>query len=80
MQRLVETLQQEYPNRKFQFVFGALKDKNTKVMIEMLDKLAEKITFVDFDFPRAASATHLANLSTLSNKQISSEFFTKSIN
>jgi dihydrofolate synthase / folylpolyglutamate synthase len=70
MERLVETLQQEYPNRKFQFVFGALKDKNIKVMIEMLEKLAEKMIFVDFDFPRAASASQLAAESSLSDKQI----------
>ncbi|WP_342432483.1 folylpolyglutamate synthase/dihydrofolate synthase family protein [Neobacillus sp. FSL H8-0543] len=71
MERLVETLQQEYPNHKFQFIFGALRDKNTRVMIEMLDNLAEKITFVDFDFPRAASATQLASISSLANKHSS---------
>jgi dihydrofolate synthase / folylpolyglutamate synthase len=74
MERLVETLQQEYPNRKFQFVFGALKDKNIKVMIEMLEQLAGKMIFIDFDFPRAAPASQLASLSSVSNKQIITDF------
>jgi dihydrofolate synthase / folylpolyglutamate synthase len=65
---LVETLKEEYPNRKFQFIFGALKDKNSSVMIKMLEEIAEKITFVDFNFPRAASAKQLEALCTLENK------------
>lgn len=65
---LVKTLKEEYPNRKFHFLFGALKDKNSLAMIKMLEEIAEKITFVDFNFPRAASAEQLAALSTLENK------------
>jgi dihydrofolate synthase/folylpolyglutamate synthase len=65
---LVETLKEEYPNRKFQFIFGALKDKNSLAMIKMLEEIAEKITFVDFNFPRAATAKQLEALCTLENK------------
>jgi dihydrofolate synthase / folylpolyglutamate synthase len=65
---LVKTLREEYPGQKFQFIFGALKDKNTVAMIKMLEEIADKITFVDFNFPRAASAEQLEALSTLKNK------------
>jgi dihydrofolate synthase / folylpolyglutamate synthase len=67
VQYLVETLKEEYPNRKFHFIFGALKDKNSLAMIKMLEQIAERITFVDFNFPRAASAKHLEALCTLEN-------------
>lgn len=68
IQYLIETLKEEYPGRKFNFIFGALKDKNGSAMIKMLEEIAEKITFVDFNFPRAASAEQLEALSTLENK------------
>lgn len=70
VQYLVKTLKDEYPGRNFQFIFGALKDKNSLAMIRMLEEIADKITFVDFDFPRAASAEQLQALSTLENKSI----------
>jgi dihydrofolate synthase / folylpolyglutamate synthase len=68
VQSLVKTLKEEYPDQKFHFIFGALKDKNTVAMINMLEEIACKITFVDFNFPRAASAKQLEALSTLKNK------------
>jgi dihydrofolate synthase / folylpolyglutamate synthase len=68
VQYLVKTLKEEYPDRNFQFIFGALKDKNSLAMIKMLEKIADKITFIDFDFPRAASAEQLEALCTLENK------------
>lgn len=70
---LVETLKEEYPDKFIHFLFGAFKDKNCAVMIHILESIAEKITFVDFDSPRAASATHLAALSSLSYKQQSTD-------
>jgi dihydrofolate synthase / folylpolyglutamate synthase len=72
VQYLVETLKEEYPNRKFQFIFGALKDKNSLAMIKMLEEIADKITFVDFNFPRAASAEQLEAICTLENKSSAS--------
>jgi dihydrofolate synthase / folylpolyglutamate synthase len=72
VQYLVKTLKEEYPGRNFQFIFGALKDKNSLAMIRMLEEIADKITFVDFDFPRAASAEQLEALSILEKKSSAS--------
>ncbi|CAG9608800.1 bifunctional folylpolyglutamate synthase/dihydrofolate synthase [Pseudoneobacillus rhizosphaerae] len=72
VQYLVKTLKDEYPGHNFQFLFGALKDKNSLAMIRMLEEIADKITFVDFDFPRAASAEQLEALSILENKSSAS--------
>ncbi|WP_462412395.1 bifunctional folylpolyglutamate synthase/dihydrofolate synthase [Neobacillus sp. Marseille-QA0830] len=70
VKRLVETLKEEYPNRKVSFLFGALKDKNTRSMLSMLEPIASDFIFVDFPNPRAASAQDLAEICTLSNKKV----------
>ncbi|MEH7112159.1 folylpolyglutamate synthase/dihydrofolate synthase family protein [Neobacillus niacini] len=71
--QLIETIKEEYPNRRYHFIFGALKDKNTKLMIEMIEQIAHKITFIHFNFARAASAERLASQSTLDNIEIWTE-------
>jgi dihydrofolate synthase / folylpolyglutamate synthase len=69
--QLVQTLKDEYQGYKVQFVFGALKDKNTALMIKMVEEIATKITFVDFEFPRAASSSQLEALCIIENKSSS---------
>ncbi|MEH7249922.1 folylpolyglutamate synthase/dihydrofolate synthase family protein [Neobacillus niacini] len=71
--QLIETIKEEYPNRRYHFIFGALKDKNTKLMIEMIEQIAHKITFIHFNFARAATAERLASQSTLDNIEIWTE-------
>lgn len=68
IEQLIETLKSEYPGKKFHFIFGAVRDKNASAMIRMLENIAIKMTFVDFSFPRAASAKQLEELSSLENK------------
>jgi dihydrofolate synthase / folylpolyglutamate synthase len=65
---LVKTLANEYADRRISMIFGALADKNTSLMISMLEQVANRITFVDFDFPRAAKAAQLASLCSIENK------------
>ncbi len=71
--QLIETIKEEYPKRRYHFIFGALKDKNTKLMIEMMEQIADKITFIHFNFDRAATAERLASQSTLDNIEILTE-------
>jgi dihydrofolate synthase / folylpolyglutamate synthase len=68
IERLVETLKSEYPGRKLHFIFGALRDKDVSIMIKMLEEVASRMSFVDFEFPRAASALMLADICRLENK------------
>ncbi len=67
--RLTTELAERYPNNPIHVVFAALKDKKLDNMIARLDQVAEKISFVSFDYPRAAAANDLLELSTLENKQ-----------
>jgi dihydrofolate synthase/folylpolyglutamate synthase len=65
---LVHELSSRYENRNIQVVFAALKDKKLDEMISKLDKVANQITFVSFDFPRAAEAEELVKISHSQNK------------
>ena len=65
---LTHELSTRYPNRKIQIVFAALTDKKLDEMIGKLDSIATQITFVSFDFPRAAKAEELLKISHSANK------------
>ncbi|WML25419.1 folylpolyglutamate synthase/dihydrofolate synthase family protein [Neobacillus sp. OS1-33] len=65
---LTHELTTRYQNRQIQLVFAALTDKKLDQMIVKLDKIAAQITFVSFDFPRAAKAEQLLNISQSQNK------------
>ncbi|EIJ79057.1 folyl-polyglutamate synthetase [Bacillus methanolicus PB1] len=65
---LINELKSRFNEKKIKILFTALKDKKLDNMIAMLDSIAEKITFTDFDFPRAASPQDLLKLSMSENK------------
>ncbi|MDP4164092.1 MAG: folylpolyglutamate synthase/dihydrofolate synthase family protein [Bacillota bacterium] len=66
---LVNELKNRYGDKKIHIMFAALKDKKLDKMIEQLDEIAYKIMFVSFDFPRAARAAELSDLSQSENKR-----------
>ena len=65
---LVSELERRYNDKKINLVFAALSDKKLDKMIMNLDRIANKITFVEFDYPRAANAEDLWEISRNSNK------------
>jgi dihydrofolate synthase / folylpolyglutamate synthase len=67
---LVHELSNRYSNNSIHIVFAALKDKKLDHMISQLDQVADEISFVSFDFPRAAEAIDLFSLSHSKNKSI----------
>ncbi|MFE8696899.1 bifunctional folylpolyglutamate synthase/dihydrofolate synthase [Cytobacillus sp. FJAT-53684] len=71
---LVTELQKRYSAQKINIVFAALSDKKLDQMIMNLDTIAESITFVDFDFPRAASAEDLYTISRNIHKEYSKDW------
>lgn len=74
IQSLVLELQRRYPERRKRVIFAGLNDKKLDKMISHLDKIANKITFVEFDYPRAATAQSLYDLSSSENKSIASSW------
>ncbi|MDE3839789.1 bifunctional folylpolyglutamate synthase/dihydrofolate synthase [Bacillus methanolicus] len=65
---LINEIKNRFKEKKIKILFAALKDKKLDNMIAKLDRIAEKITFTDFDFPRAASSQELLKLSKSVNK------------
>lgn len=59
IQALVDVLDNRYNDKKKKIIFAALSDKKTDKMINKLDQVATTITFVTFDFPRAADSSTL---------------------
>lgn len=74
MDSLVTELSKRYKERKIHVIFAALGDKKLDNMIEKIDKIAEQITFVDFDFPRAAKAETLFSISTAKQKKVEKDW------
>lgn len=65
---LVHEISNRFKNRSIHIVFAAMKDKKLDEMIAMLDGIADQITFVSFDFPRAAKAEELYKISRSTKK------------
>lgn len=70
MEALANELSIRYSTRKIKAVFAALHDKKLDGMIERLDGITEEITFTDFEYPRAAKAEGLYELSRAKEKKI----------
>lgn len=60
---LVQTIQEQYPNEKVEFIVGMLADKDVNSVLKILAKVAKKFTFVDFDNPRAIKAEKMLAMS-----------------
>lgn len=60
---LVNTIKERFSSMKVTILFSALKDKELKNMIGLLEEAASVISFTDFPFPRVAGADELFALS-----------------
>ncbi|WP_264738682.1 bifunctional folylpolyglutamate synthase/dihydrofolate synthase [Cytobacillus firmus] len=67
---LTAELNSRFGDKSKNIVFAALADKKLDKMISKLDSAADRITFTEFEFPRAASAEELYELSTNSRKHL----------
>ncbi|GKU81457.1 folylpolyglutamate synthase/dihydrofolate synthase family protein [Niallia sp. NCCP-28] len=59
VQALTAELTKRFKDKKKAIIFAALSDKKTDKMIYQLDRIADKIIFVSFDYPRAATCHEL---------------------
>lgn len=67
-------LEKRYSGRYIKIVFSALGDKRLDKMIARLDRVADRITFVAFEHPRATTAENLYNLSYSKNKYLNEDW------
>ena len=67
---LTAELAKRYHDKKIKIIFTALADKKLDEMIHLLDQVADEITFVSFDYPRATSVQALFDLSGSAHKKM----------
>ncbi|GAB3050184.1 bifunctional folylpolyglutamate synthase/dihydrofolate synthase [Virgibacillus ainsalahensis] len=58
----MQTVEENYKDKKKHLIFAAFKDKELKTMLELLNGSFSSITLTSFDNPRAADAKELYNL------------------
>ena len=71
---LTAELAKRYQDKKIKLIFTALADKKLDEMIHLLDQVADEITFVSFDYPRATSVEVLFNLSGSAHKKMDEDW------
>lgn len=74
METLVTELSKRYKEQSIHVIFAALGDKKLDNMIRKIENIAAQITFVDFDFPRAAKAEELFSISCSKQKSIKKDW------
>lgn len=73
MQATVESLTQFFPERKLQFIFGAMADKELETMVSTFLPLAKKVYVTAPSMPRAIKAAELLQLCRRCNKNPETE-------
>ena len=81
--RLVQTLHQYYPGKKFQCLFGALKDKDVGEMLKMMSPFVSKWHITKTSYPRFRELSDLRqelsklNIVVASEGELSREYMNK---
>ncbi|WP_433743455.1 bifunctional folylpolyglutamate synthase/dihydrofolate synthase [Falsibacillus pallidus] len=68
---LKDTLENRFASSSKKVIFTALKDKDLRGMIEILDEMDAELYFTEFDFPRASTAAELYEISRSASKHFS---------
>lgn len=74
---LKENLDYYYPNESRRFVFGCLKRKDYKKMMEILFREGDEVYLYEFDYPEACPFTDLKAICPVEAKQYSGQQFDK---
>ncbi len=71
---LVETIQENYPNKKIHIVMGLIKGKDYLSILKELENIATRFTFIDFGDERAMPANILFSENISKIKTIQNEY------
>ena len=70
MEALLATLEDRYPNRPIHILFAALKDKDYKNMIQLIEQKAASITFTEMPLERMSKAEDLFQNSLHAHREV----------
>lgn len=73
---LVNTIKINFSNKRVVVLFSALKDKPIELMVRKLENIADEIIFTTFNFPRAARAEVVFQVSKLQKKEFEEDWKT----
>ncbi len=73
---LVNTIKMNFSNKRVVVLFSALKDKPIELMVRKLEPIADEIIFTSFNFPRAARAEDVFQVSELQEKEFEEDWKT----
>ncbi len=73
---LVNTIKVNFTNKRVVVLFSALKDKPIEMMVRKLENIADEIIFTSFNFPRAARAEDVFQVSELQKKEFEEDWKT----
>ncbi|RDI44167.1 bifunctional folylpolyglutamate synthase/dihydrofolate synthase [Falsibacillus pallidus] len=71
---LKDTLENRFASTSKKIIFTALKDKDLRGMIEILDQMDAELYFTEFDFPRASTAAELYEISRSASKHYNNDW------
>ncbi len=73
---LVNTIKMNFSDKKVVVLFSALKDKPIELMVRKLEHIADEIIFTSFNFPRAARAEDVFQVSSIKKREFDEDWKT----
>lgn len=70
IQSLVDTVKENFPNKRVEFIIGLLADKDIKTILQLLEEVGDAFYFANIHNERAMQAMTLYELSQAKEKQI----------
>lgn len=70
IQSLVDTVKENFPNKRIEFIIGLLADKDIKTILQLLEEVGDAFYFANIHNGRAMQAMTLYELSQAKEKQI----------
>ncbi|BAK15806.1 folylpolyglutamate synthase [Solibacillus silvestris StLB046] len=70
VQSLVDTVKENFPNKRIEFIIGLLADKDIKTILQLLEEVGDAFYFANIHNERAMQAMTLYELSQAKEKQI----------
>ncbi|ATP41280.1 bifunctional folylpolyglutamate synthase/dihydrofolate synthase [Solibacillus sp. R5-41] len=67
---LVDTIKQQFPGKRIEFVLGILADKDVEAVLRILEEVGDAFYFVNLENERAMKAAYILQLSRAKEKEI----------
>ncbi|GIN90150.1 bifunctional folylpolyglutamate synthase/dihydrofolate synthase [Siminovitchia terrae] len=74
LEAFLSTMKERYREKKIKVIFAALEDKDLSYMLPLFKKINAQVTFTEFEFPRAASATKLKEIAQIEDAAIENDW------